>query len=326
MTPAGPTGLQTLGWHGRRTAAVVSSYLVGNEPFLRLIGLFNRIAGRKVAGIFLLYPARREYADALAYRWHQRRFAWRPGLVGVYRHGPRWGLIFGIPDMEDDLRQEHNAGNVMGLLHKMERIRGLIGAERKIFAGILPSLFSRLGAQDRQLEEQRRLTALAVVSALDQVSALKGLDAATPILLIGGRGYIATEVMQLCAGRSVRSIDLGEFDAFRTFADSTRGSALVVVNLAKSGALAEYAGHFWPGVVVLNEVYPEPSDAELATLETCGAQCFHVVGVAGGAWPAFPRAYRGGIPCCAALPSPDDTTVTALVTRLRPGWRKATAA
>jgi len=46
---------------------------------------------------------------------------------------------------------------------------------------------------------------------------------------------------------------------------------------------------------------------QVAELEARGARCYHIVGVEGEAWPPFPRAYRGGIPCCASLPfSPDD--------------------
>lgn len=309
-----------LAWHLRCIAAVVTTYLVGNEVFLRLIGVINRWVLRGgITGVFLLYPARKEYADALAYRWHQRQFAWHPALVGLYRQNGRRGLIFGIPDLEDDLRLAGNGDNVLDLQKRMERIRSLVGADRKIFAGILPSLFMRLNAPDAQLEQQRDLTARAVMSALDQVSKLYAHDRTTPILLIGGRGYIATSVLALCAGRNVRSIDQGEFDVFRQIANEQRGGPLMVINLAKSGALSEYADHFWPGVVVLNEVYPEPSGDELAALERAGAVCFHVVGVAGSAWPAFPRAYRRGIPCCAALPAPGDTEVTAIVTRLGAG-------
>jgi len=50
---------------------------------------------------------------------------------------------------------------------------------------------------------------------------------------------------------------------------------------------------------VLNEVYPEPDADTLAILDAVGCPVFHVVGMKARSWPAFPRAYRGGIPCCA---------------------------
>lgn len=74
-----------------------------------------------------------------------------------------------------------------------------------------------------------------------------------------------------------------------------------VLNLTKKGALSEYIPYFWPGVVVLNEVYPEPVKAEVAAIRAKGACCYHIAGVKGRAWPAFPRGYQGGIPCCASF-------------------------
>ena len=98
--------------------------------------------------------------------------------------------------------------------------------------------------------------------------------------------------------------------------EDSQGRPAVVVNLTKSGALLEYARDLWPGVIVLNEVYPEPSSAEIAELEARGSSCYHIIGVEGKAWPPFPRAYRGGIPCCASLPFSPDDPIPILIARL----------
>lgn len=269
-----------------------------------------------IVSVFLLYPARKEYADALAYRWHQRRFSWQPGLVGFYRQGGRYGLIFGVPNLEDDIRAEHNAPQLHALMCRMDAAQRSVGAARKVFAGILPSMFSRNGIENEHLADQRYLTARAVLQALDQVINQHGLGKDVPILVLGGRGYIASEVLRLCGGRSVTSIDVAEFDRFRAFVANHRGQPAVVVNLTKSGALLEYARELWPGAIVLNEVYPEPSAAEIAELQARGASCYHIVGVEGKAWPPFPRAYRGGIPCCASLPFSPDDPIPILIARL----------
>jgi hypothetical protein len=142
-----------------------------------------------------------------------------------------------------------------------------------------------------------------------------------PILVLGGRGYIASEVLRLCQDRRVRSIDVAELEEFHRFVDECRGQPAVAVNLTKSGALLEYAQQLWPGVIVLNEVYPEPSYAEIVELEGRGSSCHHIVGVEGRAWPPFPRAYRGGIPCCASLPFSPDDPIPVLVARLSPEGR-----
>ena len=304
-------------WHCRRIAAALSSYALGTRAALAIIGFICRhVLRTPIVSVFLLYPARKEYADALAYEWHQRRFSWYPGLVGLYRQGGRYGLIFGIPNLEDHIRAEENAPRLVELMNRMEAARSRVGASRKVFAGILPSAFVRNGIEDEHLAEQRHLTARAVLYALDEVVARHCLSESVPILVLGGRGYIALEVLQLTTRRNVTSIDVGEFEAFQKFANVNRGHPAVVVNLTKSGALSEYAREFWPGVIVLNEVYPEPSPAEITALETQGAICYHIIGVEGDAWPPFPKAYRGGIPCCASLPISSGDPISVLVSRM----------
>jgi len=314
--------MRRLAWHCRCIAAAISSYLLGTKGALACVGFISRFILRSpIVSVFLLYPARKEYADALAYQWHQRRFSWHPGLVGLYRQGGRYGLIFGIPNLEDDIRAEENAPRLLGLMSRMEAAQRSVGATRKVFAGILPSMFARNGIENEHLAEQRYLTARAVMQALDQVMMMYGLGPDVPILVLGGRGYIASEVLRLCQDRRVRSIDVAELDEFHRFVDECGGQPAVVLNLTKSGALLDYARELWPGAIVLNEVYPEPSSTELAELEARGAVCYHIVGVEGRAWPPFPRAYRGGIPCCASLPFSPDDPIPVLIARLSPESR-----
>ncbi len=56
---------------------------------------------------------------------------------------------------------------------------------------------------------------------------------------------------------------------------------------------------------MINEVYPEPSKAEVAAIQTHGARLYYLAGVKAKAWPPFPQAYAGGIPCCASF-CPDE--------------------
>jgi len=57
--------------------------------------------------------------------------------------------------------------------------------------------------------------------------------------------------------------------------------------------------------------------SEVAAIETKGACCYHISGVVARAWPPFPRAYQGGIPCCASfLPGEDEGEYRVLVTKL----------
>ena len=309
--------MRRLGWHGRCILAILSSYILGRHSILMGISfVFRRVFRIPIVSVFLLYPARKEYADALAYQWHQRRFRWQPGLIGLYRQGARYGMIFGIPNFEDEIRSECSAPYLFTLMARMEQVRACVGAQRKVFAGVLPSTFLRNGIENEHLAEQRTLTARAVLTALDRVIEVHKLSDDVPIVVLGGQGYIASEVIRLCKRPSLTSIDVGQGQEFEDFAARQRDQRVVLINLTKSGALHEYVSKLWPGAIVLNEVYPEPTSNEIASMEQRGVTCYHIVGVSGQAWPPFPRAYKGGIPCCAALPFSREDAIPTLVTRL----------
>ena len=95
------------------------------------------------------------------------------------------------------------------------------------------------------------------------------------------------------------------------------GRPTILLNVSRKGALARYIPHLWPEAVVLNEVYPEPDRSEVAAIQEKGARCYHISGVEARAWPPFPRAYQGGIPCCASfLPGEGEGEYRVLVTKL----------
>ena len=303
--------------HCRCILSLVSSYALGNASVLRALGFVNRrLLGGRIRTVFMFYPASQRYADDVCYRWHQRRFRWQPGLVGMFVQNGAIGLCFAIPNTEADFKDGCNAGHVRLLMQRMDAIRERVGAGHRTFAGILPSVYARSGVEDRDVSVQRDLTARAVLAALDQVLARHGLPADVPVLLLGGRGYIASAVRELCAGRNVDAIDVGEKALFKSLIRQRRGHPMVVINLSKSGVLADYVEYAWPGLILLNEVYPEPSRHELRALESLGAVAYHIAGVKAWCWPQFPRAYRGGIPCCASLPLADGQPIDVVLAEL----------
>jgi hypothetical protein len=81
----------------------------------------------------------------------------------------------------------------------------------------------------------------------------------------------------------------------------------------KEDVLSRYLDLFWPELILLNEVYPEPSREEIETLKKIGSPAYHVVGVVAKSYPSFPKAYEGGIPCCGAWSSKD---IEAIIKRL----------
>jgi len=79
-----------------------------------------------------------------------------------------------------------------------------------------------------------------------------------------------------------------------------QGRETILIDLTKKHALKSYLALFWKELVLLNETYPEPAKDEIEKLSKIGSPVFHVVGIKAVSMPSFPKAYRGGIPCCAA--------------------------
>jgi hypothetical protein len=284
----------------RRIAVLTLCIILGNPVSLALIGLINRFAGC-FHSVFLLYPANERYTKAYVFDWFARRICWRPVLLGFFFQNGHFGLTFGISATERDFQNSENNEKLQQVFDHMERLRSLVGAKRKSFAGILPSILStRLNLKAHLSENHTTVT--AVMKALSGIYLEKGLAPDTPLIVLGARGFVGQELMQALNAqkRSVYAIDHHNREEFSEIAILLQCVPVIVVNLTKRGALKEYAALLWPEAIVLNEVYPEPGKDELRLIADAGAECWHLVGVKGTAWPSFPRAYRGGIPCCAS--------------------------
>ena len=305
--------------HARRITSMMASTVFGNNLVYRLIGFLNRvICKRPLKTVFLLYPANEKYLLAYVYPWYAHKFKWQPCLLGLFKQNQGWGLIFGISATEKDFLRDSNGEQIRTIERSMENIREIIGAKQKSFAGILPGLLIARGIVDETIES--RTTVRAVLQALHIIREQENLEGNTNIIILGGNGFVGRLVVMALADTGYRgaihSVDVGNCHEFKMLSDRLRGKPTILLNATKRGALREYIPLLWPEVVVLNEVYPEPSWDELNLLNDIGIRCYHIVGVQGKAWPAFPRAYAGGIPCCASyLPEAGEKDYRVIVER-----------
>ena len=103
-------------------------------------------------------------------------------------------------------------------------------------------------------------------------------------------------------------------EAGDNFPDDLAGREVVLIDVARKGALLPLIDRLWKGVILLNETYPEPRPQTVRSLKARGTDLYHISGVKARALPPFPHAYRGGIPCRAMNP---DHRVKPLIKRLR---------
>ncbi len=294
--------------HFRRMGMLAVNLLFRHDALFWLVGRLNR-RFRAIRAVFVAYPVTQEYADDYAYRWVQRRCRWSPWLAGIYVQNGMLGLMTVISSSDDyffhPADPNHNRQRLEALVQRTERIRQLLCAERTSFAGILPGVLQTRGIRTDGLELE--VTAEAVIRAETKLRAEIGYARSTPLILLGGKGYIGRRLAERLAHRETYVVDIlpGRRINHETWPLHLQDKNAILINLTKKAVISDYMRLFWKELVLLNEVYPEPSADEIAFLSDIGVQVYHIVGIKARALPSFPHAYAGGIPCCAAWNTPD---------------------
>ena len=233
-----------------------------------------------------------------------------------FRQTLNWGLVFGISASDDDFLNPTELENLKLLEKRLDQIKRFLHADQKTFAGILPGLLVSRGIIQADESVESETTVAAVLQAIKQVKLLKQISDEIPVIVLGGSGFIGSRLLEANNGNNFYPLDIGGRITFSDLVKRFSDQPMIILNLTKKGALSEYIPYFHPGVVVINEVYPEPGKAEVAAIKAVGACCYHIAGVKGRAWPAFPRGYQGGIPCCASfLPNRDGDSSFDVIVR-----------
>lgn len=145
-----------------------------------------------------------------------------------------------------------------------------------------------------------------IVQAEAEVRQRHELDETTPLIIMGGRGFIGRRLMKRFHKREIYCVDIaGKLGQRAKWPQHLHGQNALLLNVSRRAVLSDYLPQLWAGMILLNEVYPEPEQDCLEQLAAKGIVAYHVAGVAGTAYPPFPGAYAGGIPACAACLTPE---------------------
>jgi hypothetical protein len=287
--------------HARRFFTELLNVFFNHDWIFWLIGLANRKLS-VIGSVFLAYPANADYSDAYTYRRRAKTMEWNPKPIGFFWQNGKLGIKFAISTSNGQFSDPANKDNLCRLVERMEKLRKLFCAEHKTFAGILPGvLFMKRMVRETP---EADVTAEAVKQVIEKVKLLEKLGDDTPIIVLGGRGFIGRRVMASLPKDVAHSVDIVENDQ-NSWPSHLRGKPVLLVNISSKSVLSQYIPLLWPEVVIVNEVYPEPTLKLARQLKALGCRCYHVVGVKAGALPSFPGGYQGGIPCCAAWQSKD---------------------
>lgn len=287
----------------KKLTLILLSELIGNRVGYFLIGVVNRLTGRRLATVFMVYPASSYYVTAVTFSAYAKRANWQPRFAGIYVPAPgRWGLIFAVSSLEKELISAENAQRLQAIYASLEQIRQLTGAAEVTLAGILPGILKQRGLRKsvREREQTAAIVEMAIYSTLAEV----GFDSHQPIILLGGAGYIGTSVRKRlqrnCANPVVVIDSRNGVDHAQLAAqlDNYRKQQVLLVNIARNNVLELYLDQLWPQLVILNEVFPEVARSTRMQLAERGIDYFHLAGIRGFAIPRFAGPYANAIPCC----------------------------
>ena len=285
----------------RKSLVLLSIVFLSNPLSLVLLGLLNRLFLRPFRSFFVIYPASQRYVDHYAFKFLQPALKKTPVICGVYFQGGTPGLILGISGTESDFKKP---GFLSDLKKKSDQIARWLGISSVKYSGILPSSMHRAGVLE-PLELKRRSSRVAqvVFRAEKELRQQLSIETEIPVILLGGHGSVGAPLQRLLQtqGRSVYTVDCDD-----PIPESLRGERVILIDVARKGALEERMPQLWQGIIILNETYPAPRKRTLQKLEEMTIPVFHIAGVKGNAIPHFPGAYSGAIPCCGMNDSDDN--------------------
>lgn len=293
------------GWlisHFRRISLVVLNWFFNHDCIFAMVGGLNR-RFHFIESVFVAYPAIKEYTLAYGYKKQVNLYQWTPYFSGVIWQNGKIEIMFAISATEEDFINPLNRENLRKMTERTEKVKKLLYASQKRFAGILPGIL--LLRRFIRYSVEAEVTVKIVALAERKVEELQNYKS-VPLIILGGKGFIGRKLVKklISKGRNIYCVDMnGQFVNMEDWPSHLRGKRAIMINVTRKAVLSRYLPLFWPELILLNEVYPEPSKKELNVLKRIGSPCYHVVGVRAKALPRFPGVYAGGIPCCAAWPS-----------------------
>lgn len=289
-----------LSGHARKVGLLTLNFLFNHKLVFKAIGILNK---RRpfLKTVFVAYPASEEYASKYVYKRHRHWMRWKPWPAGLFRQDGKWGLMTVISSTEKDFNSS-NYENLKYLVEETEKIRKWLGAEQKTFAGVIPGVLYNLKLLDDPVE--RDVTAEALMRAEKKLREKLSYSEEVPLILLGGKGFIGKRLREKL-DRDVYCVDVNSVPNKPNLQEWPRdleGQDAILINLTRASTISHYTHLFWPGLTLLNEAYPAPEE-EAEKIRAKGGNAFHLVGVKANSYPSFPKAYYGGIPCCAAWSS-----------------------
>jgi len=248
-----------------------------------------------IQSVFICYPANEKYSKHFCFDFYLKTVKTRPLLIGFFFQGGKLGLSFATSLTEAEFTR--NQDQLNHLITYVKNLKAQLNAERVSFSGILPSFLRSKGMAFDGLNDVTADVSVVLKRTEEQIRKLENLPRDARLVVVGARGSIGAQFVEMMKadGRDVVSIDM--HNATEEWLASSLPT--VLVDVSRQGALKGYLDRIAPNTVVINETYPEPDRKTREVLKKRGCRLYHISGAVANAYPQFPLAYAGGIPCCA---------------------------
>ncbi len=286
----------------RQIHAFIFNLLFHHDFVFKIIGILNRRL-HFLKAIFIVYPELPWLAHAYVPKKNWPKMIWNPWLVSVYKlHKQPFGLKFVISATGKDISVEKNIENLKLLVNEAERIRKLIHADYKLFAGRLPGILYARGLIKNTPE---LISTVKVVEDVElKISHEIKYPVNTPLVILGGGGFVGSRLFNI-NHRSITRLDI-KFSSKQTISTDFYHKMFVLINVSDRKALARHISRLHDlksGTIIINEVYPPPNQEKIDMLTQAGIKIAHVVGSKGKALLPLPGPYKKAIPCCGVWPN-----------------------
>ncbi len=284
--------------HIRRLFVLNINLLFNNRIVWSILGVFNK-RFKLIKTIFLAYPANHNFAKEYVFDSVLEETRWYPWFTGFFIQNGKVGLKFAISSTEDDFRDENNLDQLRSVWLKMSYLQHLLESDQMTFAGILPGVFYKKNIINNlpvELDNTVQAVKKSVLLVIEELN----LNNKTPIIVLGGKGFIGDKFITEMSDKKIYCIDIKDNNYSINELINSANDKVIILNVASQRALQDNLIYFNEKVIIINEVYPEPSTEIVNRIKSQGGTIFHIVGVSGRSFPRFPRAYRNGIPCCAS--------------------------
>lgn len=318
------------GWLARiglkACVVIVALFSITYVPYL-LLGLWNRVFGGWTS-VFYCYAGSTQFIDTYAPGFLIRTLRWFPIPIGILHNDGSRGIVIASPVTEEHFLDPENAAEFKTLQRRIRFIARLVGVSRISLSGILPSVVRDHGILS--IPDGRKTVQRAVSAAVQRIVAEQFAGQNPPVIILGGAGHIGVPITAALQAKGMQAHVIDPKSGETRLPNSLKDRPCILLDCSRNGVIERYVEQMWPGMVLLNEVFPRTPRRVVDALTRKGIACWHLSGLAGSIFPPLPHGYENAIPCCAAHDVPEDPGVVLVqlnrdveTARSRPGTLEA---